>query len=930
MKTTRLFIASSNELEADRKAFREYLSVLNEHLNKKGIHLDLKQWEYLPDQLSDQSKQDEYNAVLRECELMVCLFHTKAGKYTQEEFFMALNSFKERGKPRIFVYKKNCAEGEQEEESLADFIGKLNRERKFPRAYNDFEHLKNLFRAQLDLLEGNGFLSDPNTRMLSIPRALSQSIPKLNPDELIGRKEDLKELRTMLRDNKQVALVKGLGGIGKTTLAQAYVGKHWTDYQHIAWISMNSDQPELDFTTDPTLLKNLGINTEGMDLNALFSEVLNQMKRLGSATNLLVLDNAGQSLESIKNQLPQQPRWHVLVTSREELEGFSLKQLDFLGPDEAYSLFTKHAPHSPLSEEEIKKLIESVDYHTLTIEILAKSVRVHHYTYEDLRSALAENARTRVKTGHSQQQKIEAVTSYLCSIFKLHDLQPDERWLLRQFICLPPNFQPYELLVQLINPAASKSKNKVGGPSYGLWFMRLLKPPASSRETIFSETLDGLAKKGWLIRKEEDDAYKMHRIIGEVVKTEAFPELEDVLPLIESVRALLYIDQTKDNPVEKFEWAEYGEAVLEAMQPERNQKIADSKELMELMDALGSVFRELGQYQKAKKLQANALEYSLRINGEEHSDTARFQSNLAVVLKYLGKYEEAKKLHQKAVESAETNFGENHPETANRYSNLATALQDLGEYEEAKKMLQKALKSDELNFGENHPKTAIRYSNLALVLKDLGGYEEAKTMLQKALKSNETNFGENHPSTAISYSNLALVLQNLGEYKEAKKLHQKAVESAETNFGENHPETAICYSNLATVLSNLGEFEEAKKLLQKAIKSDESNFGENHPTTAIRYSNLATVLQSLGEFEEAKMLLEKAVESDESNFGENHPITAIRYLNLAGVLRDLGDLQHALSYVQKALTIFTKTLPEGHPHIKIAKERLINIQSKLK
>ncbi|MEZ4921182.1 MAG: tetratricopeptide repeat protein [Saprospiraceae bacterium] len=721
MKTTRLFIASSNELEADRKAFREYLSVLNEHLNKKGIHLELKQWEYLPDQLSDQSKQDEYNAVLQECELMVCLFHTKAGKYTQEEFFMALNSFKERGKPRIFVYKKNCADGEQEEQSLADFIDKLNRERQFPRAYNDFEHLKNLFRDQLDLLEGNGFLSDPNTRMLSIPRALSQSIPKLDPNELIGRTEDLKELRTMLRDNKQVALVNGLGGIGKTTLAQAYVGKHWTDYQHIAWISMNSDQPELDFTTDPTLLKNLGINAEGMDLNALFSEVLNQMKRLGSATNLLVLDNAGPSLESIKNQLPQQPRWHVLVTSREELEGFSLKPLDFLSPDEAFSLFTKHAPHSPLSEEEIKNLIESVDYHTLTIEILAKSVRVHHYTYETLRSALAENARTRVKTGHSQQQKIEAVTSYLCSIFKLHDLQPDERWLLRQFICLPPNFQPYELLVQLINPAASE------------------------REAIFSETLDSLVKKGWLIREDKDDAYKMHRIIGEVVKTQAFPELEDVLPLIESVRALLYIDDTKDNPVEKFEWAEYGESVLEALSSKRNPKIADSKELMELMDALGLVFRELGQYQKAKKLTTDTLDCSLRINGEEHSDTARFQSNLAIVLQELGEFQEAKILLHKALKSYESNFGENHPSTAISYSNLATVLQNLGEYEEAKILLQKALKSDESNFGENHPSTAISYGNLAGVLQDLGDLQHALNYAQKALTIFTQTLPEGHP-----------------------------------------------------------------------------------------------------------------------------------------------------------------------------------------
>ena len=64
MTTTSIFIASSAELEEDRKAFRELLSVENDSLHYKGAYLKLVQWEYFLDTVSDTSKQDDYNKEL--------------------------------------------------------------------------------------------------------------------------------------------------------------------------------------------------------------------------------------------------------------------------------------------------------------------------------------------------------------------------------------------------------------------------------------------------------------------------------------------------------------------------------------------------------------------------------------------------------------------------------------------------------------------------------------------------------------------------------------------------------------------------------------------------------------------------------------------------------------------------------------------------
>jgi hypothetical protein len=70
----KIFIASSYELKAERDAFRSFLSVENDRLNKKGIYLELIQWEYFLDAVSTTRLQNEYNEALKKCDIAVCMF----------------------------------------------------------------------------------------------------------------------------------------------------------------------------------------------------------------------------------------------------------------------------------------------------------------------------------------------------------------------------------------------------------------------------------------------------------------------------------------------------------------------------------------------------------------------------------------------------------------------------------------------------------------------------------------------------------------------------------------------------------------------------------------------------------------------------------------------------------------------------------------
>ena len=106
-KTVELFLASSNELKAERDRIEIFIRRENDRLARKGIYLKLNLWEDFISSMSRTRKQDDYNNKVRNSEICICLFATKVGDYTKEEFETAYDSFKKGGKTQhIFTFFK--------------------------------------------------------------------------------------------------------------------------------------------------------------------------------------------------------------------------------------------------------------------------------------------------------------------------------------------------------------------------------------------------------------------------------------------------------------------------------------------------------------------------------------------------------------------------------------------------------------------------------------------------------------------------------------------------------------------------------------------------------------------------------------------------------------------------------------------------------
>ncbi|MBN3583649.1 hypothetical protein JYB64_14715 [Algoriphagus aestuarii] len=218
MKTIRIFIASSSELKEDRDDFRLFISNQNDLLHKKGIYLELVQWEEFLDSISDSRLQDEYNQAIRSCDIVVCLFFTKVGKYTEEEFDTAYDVFKKQGRPKIWTYFKdapvNTGALSEEVNSLFAFKKKIGDLGHFYTSYTSIDNLVNKYRSQLD-------------------RYFANSETGQNPISEIDLKEDKKEIPNRFNEVLTDQLIHAISSHNRRVKEFLSANSDWKENEHL-------------------------------------------------------------------------------------------------------------------------------------------------------------------------------------------------------------------------------------------------------------------------------------------------------------------------------------------------------------------------------------------------------------------------------------------------------------------------------------------------------------------------------------------------------------------------------------------------------------------------------------------------------------------------------------------------------------------------
>ncbi len=756
----------------------------------------------------------------------------------------------------------------------------------------------------------------------------------------VKRERELKKLEKSIKEN-QFVVVSGVSGMGRTSLVGEYIKLNFNTHKYYIWLDASKGIKNA-FVSNSVLIENMGLTEDisvisDEDIEKKFSMIIRKLKKI-TACGIIVLDNMTTADSKVK-EIDLLGDWKIIMITLSESNiesDWGHVSLKKLLKEQARKLFYNYYKREK-KDKFLISILESIDYHTLGIEMIAKTAQVGNIKLKELSEALTTQGLS--QSDFSQGIEIplengtETIHSILSGFLQQLTITTREKRILQALGILP-------------------------SIPFRLYWLNQIFGVEEKRRFGFNATLTSLVDKGLLV-EGKNDTFNIHKFIQEVIKISFPPKEKDVKNTIEfftnynkwySEGELTGLDvrACQRSLLKHFKASE--STLITGLRSSSGQSKFYGREFISAKNTLDEVKDTIGEgvdsavLVRATRLsnfalsliRSNEPEKAL-VNLEEavallengkitHPRAFEIKANYGLALLEVGEFDKAETLLLETVEKTRTEFGERDTFTATVIMTLGIVYQKKGNYKKAKQQFEIALDIDREIYSENHVRVAVGYAHLASVMQDMGEYKAAEENLRKALCIEKEIYEENDPSVMVTYNNLATVLQDLGKYQEAKEILVKVLDADK----DNPEELSGTYSNLSTVLENLGEHEEAKKILEQAVKSDEKYYGPEHPNTLNTKSNLAECLWELEEYEAALEQLKEILPLTQKHFGKEHPVTLGRKSTMALVYQDLGQLDKALEMMQHTVSAGEEQLGKQHPQILIRKSNLALLHHDLK
>jgi len=350
--------------------------------------------------------------------------------------------------------------------------------------------------------------------------------------------------------------------------------------------------------------------------------------------------------------------------------------------------------------------------------------------------------------------------------------------------------------------------------------------------------------------------------------------------------------------------------------------------------SFGDVCRKHSYFYAAKTY----FEYALQICNDESEDEdegivrfiATTRNNLGVVYRELGNFEKAKEQHQNALALLERLQLENPTsEVADSLNKLGNVLYSLGQFQEAKDYFHKSLKIREELYGNEHADVAASLCNLGVIHSVLDDLETAENFFQRSLALREIIYGKVHPEMADSLTNLGITYGKLGLFDKAIQYHKQALEMRQKLFFPDHMMISESYNNLGLAYKFVGQLQETRICYETALRIREKILDKEHPAIAGLLSNLGVLCMDLGELEKSKDFHHRALQIRIKVLGGNHCKVGDCMLNLGLVHERCSEYDVAENHFQQAVDVYAGVYPTSHMLYKSAVEGLKRVSDQV-
>ena len=603
----------------------------------------------------------------------------------------------------------------------------------------------------------------------------------LEDDAFLGRETELAQIAERFEAKKQFVFLSGLGGMGKTELAVRFAQTRWGGESYFVGYTRSWKDTVLE-NIAPRLPE---VNRDTLDVEKIYRETMAVLRARG-AEELLILDNADQeaaSLTQLRRELSGL-NMRILITTRTEYEhAIDVAQLHRA---ELHRLFDQHGAQA--TERERNALIDAVDGHTLTVDLMARALRPGRRaaTAEKLLHNLSDSSVKKVDTAYPGGMKQARINEHLRTVFRVSELPEEETEILRYATLLPE-----------------------GGMDDGLFLAAF-----ADRETV-DDLLQSLIDKGWLLWK--DELLKIHPVIRLVCREELEPTEESCEDFLEGIED--QYDRKRYDHVKFRQMAELFENASNTLEDKTGF----------WANQAGYLWGEVAETQRALSCNLRAVEKREQHQPDSNS-LATSYNNVGTTYYALGDHQKALEYLLKALSICERVLPEDHPDLASSYNNVGYTYGALGAHQKALEYLLKALSICERVLPEDHPDIAASYANLSYTYGEWGDHEKELEYDLKALAIWERVLPEDHPDLATSYNNAGCTYDNLGEHQKALEYKQKALAIWERVLPRNHPSLATSFNNIAWTYYDLGQQEAAAVYMRRAAEIiNRSTLPEHHP-----------------------------------------------------------------------------------------------------
>jgi tetratricopeptide (TPR) repeat protein len=279
----------------------------------------------------------------------------------------------------------------------------------------------------------------------------------------------------------------------------------------------------------------------------------------------------------------------------------------------------------------------------------------------------------------------------------------------------------------------------------------------------------------------------------------------------------------------------------------------------EMLHTLAMVYEDLGLFDKAQQLFAEALKEREQIFGPNSAEVASTLTEFSALRDEQGQEDQALALAQRAVNIDARTLPPSHPQTLRAQTKLGLALVGLGQYEKARQIFQAVVVKD-----RGKPDQLLDLSDALGGLVEAEGYlghkAEALRLEEEDLAIDRERLGDKHPDVGDDLIDKAQLECQNGDYAKSEADGREALAIFRGWFAPGHYEIAAAETTLSDPLIWEGKAQEALALLTDALRIQEARFSGPNKQVAHTLAALGSAERALHHYDAALAYYQRAAE----------------------------------------------------------------------